>query len=218
MSFPTTPASEEEARAQMQELFNQIKTYINTVLITGLESVITGSSGAEKIGSAPISGVAGETPRSQIADIYNQMQTLSLGGVTGGSITDYMLGADVKVGSLAELTTTVKTSIVAAINELVSSVGGLSGLTTTAKTSIVAAINELVSTLVTTAKIAGLAVTEPKLAANAVTTTKMADAAVTMAKLESAVQTKLAAERTRKITVSSSAPSGGSDGDIWIKV
>ena len=58
------------------------------------------------------------------------------------------------IGMLSDLTTTDKTSIVNAINELVSSVaavvliiGALSDLTTTDKTSIVNAINELVSSI-----------------------------------------------------------------------
>lgn len=48
-------------------------------------------------------------------------------------------------GTLSNLSTTAKTNLVAAINELVTNQGTLSSLTTTAKTSLVAAINELVS-------------------------------------------------------------------------
>ena len=74
------------------------------------------------------------------------------------AITNAKLAADVKVGSLAALTTTAKTSLQAAINELVTAVGALSGLSTTDKTNIVLALNEVVSnvgdkaTLLTTAK------------------------------------------------------------------
>lgn len=49
------------------------------------------------------------------------------------------------IGTLASLTTTVKTSLVAAINEVVGVIGALASLTTTIKTSIVSAINELVT-------------------------------------------------------------------------
>lgn len=58
------------------------------------------------------------------------------------SVTNAKLANDVKIGSLAALTTTAKTSIQAAINEVVANIGALSGLATTAKNSIVAAINE----------------------------------------------------------------------------
>lgn len=59
------------------------------------------------------------------------------------SVTNAKLANDVKVGSLAALTTTVKTSVQAAINEVVANIGALSGLTTTAKNTLVAAINEV---------------------------------------------------------------------------
>ena len=51
-----------------------------------------------------------------------------------------------QVGNLATLTTTAKTSVVAAVNEvdaLAAQVGDLADLTTTAKTSVVAAVNEV---------------------------------------------------------------------------
>lgn len=54
---------------------------------------------------------------------------------------------DGDVGALTSLTTTAKTSLVAALNEVVTNVGTLSSLTTTEKTSLVAAINELVTGL-----------------------------------------------------------------------
>jgi hypothetical protein len=59
------------------------------------------------------------------------------------SVTNAKMASDVKIGSLASLTTAVKTSIQAAINEIVSNIGALSGLSTTAKNTIVAAINEV---------------------------------------------------------------------------
>jgi hypothetical protein len=70
--------------------------------------------------------------------------------LTANSVTNEYLATDVKVGSLASLLTSVKTSVVGAVNELLglyrdlrSDVGTLSGLTTTAKGSLVAAINEV---------------------------------------------------------------------------
>lgn len=60
------------------------------------------------------------------------------------------IGADVKtintaIGALANLTTTQKSSLVVALNELNSSIGTLSSLTTTQKGNLVAAINEVLS-------------------------------------------------------------------------
>ena len=48
-------------------------------------------------------------------------------------------------GSLSDLSTTAKTNLVAAINEVLNNQGGLSSLSTSAKTTLVAAINELFS-------------------------------------------------------------------------
>ena len=55
------------------------------------------------------------------------------------------------------------------------------------------------------AQLADNAVLTANISANQVTTVKLADNAVTAAKLE------------RKFTISTSSPSGGSDGDIWFK-
>lgn len=62
------------------------------------------------------------------------------------------IGSDIKTltqnqGMLSSLNTTAKTSLVAAINEVVASNGDLTSLSTTAKTSLVAALNEIVSEL-----------------------------------------------------------------------
>lgn len=69
--------------------------------------------------------------------------------VGDGTVTNAKLATDVKIGSLAALTTTAKSSVVSSINELnsakayASTVGSLSSLTTTAKSNVVAAINEV---------------------------------------------------------------------------
>ena len=70
------------------------------------------------------------------------------------NVTEQLLTDVDKVGDLSSLTTTDKTSAVAAINEAVSDVGDLSSLTTTDKTSAVAAINEVKSALVKPTKVA----------------------------------------------------------------
>ena len=68
--------------------------------------------------------------------------------------------------------------------------------------------------------IANGAVTTQKIAALAITTSLLADKAVTAAKLADDIPyTKfgLAADQVRKITVGTAAPSGGSDGDVYIR-
>lgn len=87
---------------------------------------------------------------------------VAMGAVPDDSVGDIKLAPDVKVGSLATLTTTNKTSVTSAINEVNAKpttpadgtitdakmasdvkVGSLAALTTTIKTSIQAAINEI---------------------------------------------------------------------------
>ena len=83
-------------------------------------------------------------------------KSVTTGAPAGGSVTNAMMATDVKIGSLAALTTTVKSSVQGAINELVTAdltltaailltntnIGNVAALTTTAKT-VVGAINEL---------------------------------------------------------------------------
>lgn len=83
--------------------------------------------------------------------------TVSVGSVTDGTVTNNKLATDVKVGSLATLTTTEKASVVGALNEVdgvadgaasnatsaLNNIGTLASLTTTAKNNIVAAVNEV---------------------------------------------------------------------------
>lgn len=78
--YPTTPESEEAARAQIQGVLDQLRVAMNG-LLTELEKTTAGSSGAENIGSAAIIGVDGTTIREQIADLYLQMQNLVLGEI-----------------------------------------------------------------------------------------------------------------------------------------
>ena len=68
---------------------------------------------------------------------------------------------------------------------------------------------------VTSAKIADDAVVSAGIADNAVLTVNISNANVTTAKIANDAVT--AAKLERKFTISTSSPSGGSDGDIWFK-
>ncbi len=69
-------------------------------------------------------------------------KAVTTGTPANGSVTNTILATDVKVGSLATLTTTEVASVVGAINELDAEIGDLSTLTTTA-TTVATAINEI---------------------------------------------------------------------------
>ncbi len=84
--YNTTPASEEEARAQVQNVSDQLKTYINATLLIEMENHAAGESGAEKIGSAVIPYVAGETVHTQIADVKRQIDDVAAGSLADGMV------------------------------------------------------------------------------------------------------------------------------------
>lgn len=77
-AFPSTPVSEDAAREQFQRMFDQVRDHINA-LVEALENVTTGTSGAESIGSAPVSGLADAdgvndvTVRAQIVRLKQQL-------------------------------------------------------------------------------------------------------------------------------------------------
>ena len=63
--------------------------------------------------------------------------------VSDGAITNAKLADDVKVGSLAAFDTTAKTTVQAAVNEVVAAIGNMSTLDTTEKSVLVGAVNEV---------------------------------------------------------------------------
>jgi hypothetical protein len=85
--YPTTPVSEADARAQVQSVSDQLKAYINNTLLAEMERTLAGQSGAERIGSAAIANVSGQTVRAQIADVKRQMDEASMGSVSDGMIS-----------------------------------------------------------------------------------------------------------------------------------
>lgn len=98
---------------------------------TEIQATTDSASGADKTGATAISGLTGATVQALLeslkALVDSQLPT------PDGSITNTKLATDVKVGSLAALTTTNKSSVVAAVNEHladdVTDAGGVHGLT-----------------------------------------------------------------------------------------
>lgn len=170
-AFPERPANQTDARDQFQGMFDQCRDMVQA-LIDELEATTADASGAHEIGSAAISGVTGSTVYAQLASLKGMIDALVAVSVPDGSIDDDKLATDVKVGSLAALTTTEKSSIQGAINELVTSLGTLS--------STVAGLS---TPTIGTANITNGAVTEAKIAAGAVTNAKIADYSVGSSKL-----------------------------------
>lgn len=70
---------------------------------------------------------------------------VSHGKINGDTISALLAAIEGKIGSLANLGTSTKSNLVAAINEVLGNEGTLSSLTTSDKSTLVAAINELKS-------------------------------------------------------------------------
>lgn len=103
-------------------------------------AVTTANAASETATAASTAAGTATSTANTAADTANNAQSTA--------VSAYNKAAT--VGDVAELTTTDKTSAVAAINEVnagVATIGDLSDLTTTDKTSVVAAINEVVSEL-----------------------------------------------------------------------
>lgn len=152
--FATTPASEPAARGQFQEMFDNILSIHNASLLE-----IEAAMAALVLTALGLSPGCINNPNLFAAGVVN----------------DAALATDVKVGSLALLTTAAKSSVQAAVNELVTKTGTLATLSTTEKTNLVGAVNELYSRLVTTAMITDAAVTAAKLGTDVPRITSGAD-------------------------------------------
>lgn len=93
-SFVTTPASETAARKQIQDVFDQVATYINDTLLAELADDTSGTSGGEYIGTVAISGVTGTTVADQLSDLKTQIDAVSAGGLSAGIINSATYFAD----------------------------------------------------------------------------------------------------------------------------
>lgn len=101
-------------KQKFDEIGQDLKTYINNTLTVELESITDGDSGLDNIGMTPIAGLSATNPQEALEEITARTPI----NIADNSITNLKLVADVKVGSLASLTTTNKSSTTAAINEI----------------------------------------------------------------------------------------------------
>ena len=83
-SYPTSPDGEEEARAQLQRPHDQVRNYLNEVLIPELAS----ASGAEEIGAGPLyAGDEDGTVMGKLLALRAGQEELASQGIPDGSIT-----------------------------------------------------------------------------------------------------------------------------------
>ena len=130
-----------QLKAKFDESGLSIQDFLNNTLIAELEA----QGAADKIG-VTYGGVL-----ATLQDFIDAVEAAGIGTLPGeGQITNTMMATDVKIGSLASLTTTAKTSVAASINELNTAVGTAQSTATSAASSASTAITNA-STAQTTA-------------------------------------------------------------------
>ena len=107
--------------------FVELTTITNAQYLLGIQNMSTGNGSKITFGNLITSLISGNADNKLVK----------------GSDGKLFISTPIEIGTLANLTTTNKTNLVSAINELNSNMGSLSNLETTVKTSLVAAINSV---------------------------------------------------------------------------
>ena len=82
---PTQPESEAAIRNQIQGIADQLRDHVNA-LQNQLSAKTDGTDGAHYIGSAPISGVEGDTVAEQLRDLKLQLDNAMLSDIPDGAV------------------------------------------------------------------------------------------------------------------------------------
>jgi hypothetical protein len=98
----------EDLKIYFDKAPNDIKDYINNILIPQLEST-TVVSGAEHIGSRTIPGITGNTVWEQISSLLSIAQQAQSGTILPGSVTDTMLSN--ATGQIKSTVSTLNTAV-----------------------------------------------------------------------------------------------------------
>lgn len=224
-----------ELKAKFDADAGTLKAYVNDVFIPFLE----GTSAAASLGIATISGFSANNIQTALEEIIGAMQGITQGSVADGSITLAKLAAEVTAialggaaashthgaGDIASGTLDASRIPVLDASKLDAGSVGSSQLASSAVTTqkikdVAVTADKIASLAVLTQNIANGAVTTQKIAALAITTALLANKSVTAEKLADNIPyTKfgLSADQVRKITVGTAAPSGGADGDVYIR-
>ena len=224
-----------ELKAKFDADAGTLKDYVNDVFIPFLE----GASAAASLGITTIPGFSADNIQTALEQIVQAMQDVTQGSVADGSITLAKLAAEVTAIALGGAAAShthgagdINSGVLDAARIPVldgtklgtGSVGtaqlGAAVVTADKLSALSVLAQHIANGAVTTQKLAEGAVTAEKIAALAITAARIADKTITAAKLADDIPyTKfgLSAEQVRKITVGTAAPSGGSDGDVYIR-
>ena len=223
-----------ELKAKFDKDSGVIKNFLNNTLIPYLES----TSGAGSVGIKTITGLSASEVQSALEQIMEAMQGITQGAVPDASITLAKLAGDVTAANLGGASST-HTHKAADITEGSFSINQIPNITTAKLADAVITTAKLAAAVVTAEKIAANAVqsahisqgavtnikiaegavNSSKIAAGGVATSNLADGSVTETKLKNITYSSIGlnGNQVRTITVGTDAPSGGSDGDIYIQ-
>ena len=234
-----------ELKAKFDADSGTLKTYLNDVLIPflegtsaaesiGIATISSFSAGNVQTALEQIIGAMQDITQGSVADgsiTLAKLATEVTAVALGGAAASHTHGA----GDIASGTLDASRIPVLDASKLDAGSVGSSQLASSAVTTQkikdaavtadkLAALSVLAQHIangaVTTQKIAALAITSALIADKTITAAKLADKTVTAEKLADNIPyTKfgLAANQVRKITVGTAAPSGGSDGDVYIR-
>ena len=225
--------------AQNKKVFDALVTAVVREKFNALLDELTGAAAAAQLGITTIPGFSAGNIQTALEQIVQAMQDVTQGSVTDGSITLAKLAAEVTAvalgGAAASHTHgagdiafgTLESSRIPVLDGTKLGTGSVgtaqlgAAVVTAEKLAALAVLAQHIANgAVTTQKLAEGAVTAEKIAALAITAAKLADKTVTSAKLADDIPyTKfgLSAEQVRKITFGTAEPSGGSDGDVYIR-
>ena len=225
--------------AQNKKVFDNLVTAVVREKFNALLDELTGTTAAAQLGITTIPGFSAGNVQTALEQIVQAMQDVTQGSVTDGSITLAKLAADVTAVALGGAAAShthgagdINSGVLDAARIPVldgtklgtGSVGtaqlGAAVVTTEKLAALSVLATHIAQGAVTAQKIAPGAITADKIAALAITTALLAPNAVTAEKLANDIPyTKfgLSAEQVRKITFGTAEPSGGSDGDVYIR-
>ena len=225
--------------AQNKKVFDNLVTAVVREKFNALLDELTGAAAAAQLGITTIPGFSADNIQTALEQIVQAMQDVTQGSVADGSITLLKLAAEVTAVALGGAAAshshgagdissgTLEFSRIPVLDGTKLGTGSVgtaqlgAAVVTAEKLAALAVLAQHIANVaVTTQKLAEGAVTAEKIAALAITAALIADKAVTAEKLADNIPyTKfgLAANQVRKITVGTAAPSGGSDGDVYIR-
>lgn len=215
--------------AQNKKVFDNLITAVVKERFNALIDELTDAAAAGQIGVAAVSGLSAGTVQEALEALVGAMQDITQGSVADGSITLAKLAAEVTAIALggaaashthgaADIASgTLDAARLPALDSANLKAGSV-GATQLADGAVTT--DKLGRSSVTAEKIAALAITAALIANKTITAAKIADGTITATQLADGISyTKfgLTANQVRTTTAGTAAPSGGSDGDIYLK-